>query len=224
MRRWTLAAVIGGLTVGTLALAQARRNGEPRRGQPQAQMQMGVPMPTEPQAFLERLHASNQREIRLSRLAQEQASSPAVREFAQRLVRDHTQADQRVMSFAQRKNMRLGEPRAINDMDRKLMDAQRATGDAMQGLQGRAFDHLYMADMLASHDFSLFRLQAAPQQFRDPEIGRLAQELQTTVGQHRDQAYRILGQISPTQAGVGGAGVGGAGTQQQPEEGMQQHR
>ena len=49
---------------------------------------------------LRQMHRTNQEEIRMGQLAQRNASSPKVKQFAARLVKDHQAADQKVMSVA----------------------------------------------------------------------------------------------------------------------------
>ena len=49
---------------------------------------------------LRQMHRTNQEEIRLGQLAQRNASSPKVKQFAARLVRDHQAADQKVVAVA----------------------------------------------------------------------------------------------------------------------------
>jgi putative membrane protein len=58
---------------------------------------------------LRQMHRTNQQEIRLGQLAQRNASSAKVKQFAARLVKDHQAADQKVVSVAKQIGIALPE-------------------------------------------------------------------------------------------------------------------
>ena len=72
--------------------------------------------PMNDQMLLSRLHAANQKEIKMGQLAQRNAGSTRAKQLAQRLVRDHQQADQRVTQLAQRLNITLQNPDSMGRM------------------------------------------------------------------------------------------------------------
>jgi predicted outer membrane protein len=72
--------------------------------------------PMNDEMLLSRLHAANQKEIQMGQLAQRNASSTRAKQLAQRLVRDHQQADQRVTQLAKRLNITLQNPDSMGRM------------------------------------------------------------------------------------------------------------
>lgn len=179
---------------------------QPQGAQPDAAgaklMQQGLlPIPTDEKAFLEELHHGNQREVQLGQLAQQQGSSKGVKDFGARMVKDHSAADQKLMTYAQKKNLQLGEPKAENDFDKKMEDANKATMAKLQSLQGPAFDRAYLAYMVGAHDTDVAKVMAGQQQFAsNAELKKELDGLLPTLKQHREEAYRLLGQEKPRQA------------------------
>jgi putative membrane protein len=213
--------LVASLVVGGAAIAQSNMQGGtqgPMMGgktTPKGMVEhMGFMVPADPKALLERLHHVNQHEIQLGRLAQQNGMSQDVKSYGEMLVRDHTAADERLMSYAQQKGFRLSEPKPMNDVERKAMDAERASMEKLRVLKAQPFDSSFLASMVGGHDMVLGKLMAAQQNVTDAGMTPMLQQLTQTITQHRQQAYTLLGRIGPgSSAGVGGAGDMGQGVQ-----------
>jgi len=213
----------GSLVVGGAALAQGTTQGA-TQGSAQGQMMkdtqagkgmakggmiehMGFMVPADEKAMLERLHHVNQEEIRLGKLAQQNSQSPDVKSYGDMLVRDHTTADQKLMSYAQQKGHKLAEPKPLNDVERKAMAAEKANMEKLQALKGAPFDSCFLASMVGDHDEVLGKLMAGQQNVTDAALTPVLQQHSQAVTQHRQQAYTLLGRIGPgSSTGVGGSG------------------
>jgi putative membrane protein len=182
---------------------------------------MGFMVPADQKAMLERLHHVNQMEIQFGTLAQQNAMSQDVKSYGEMLVRDHKAADERLMSFAQQKGLKLSTPKPMNDMERKAMAAERAALEKFQVLKGQPFDASFLAHMVSDHDMALGKVMAAQQNVTDTSMTPLLQQVTQSMTQHRQQAYTLLGRIGPgaTTAGVGGAGEMGQGMHQGMHQG-----
>lgn len=221
----------GSLLVGGVALAQgstqrpqgSTMQGGSMQGQTMAGKgaakggmveHMGYMVPADPRAVLERLHHINQEEIQLGRLAQQNGMSQDVKSYGEMLVRDHTSMDEKLMSYAQQKGFTLAEPRPLNDVERKAMAAEKASMEKLQVLKAQPFDASFLAHMVGGHDMALGKVMAAQQTFTSSDIASVLQQHAQAIGQHRQQAYTLLGRIGPgATAGVGGAGEMGQETQ-----------
>jgi putative membrane protein len=171
--------------------------------QPDAQgiklMQQGLlPIPTDEQAFMNKLHHESQMEVQLGQLAQQKGVSRSVRDYGARLVKDHQGAIQKLSTYAQKRNVTLGEYQPVNDFQKTLMNAEQAAMAKLQSLQGPAFDRAFLAHMVGDHDADIAMVMAGQQQFaNNTELRGQLDPLLTTLRQHRDQAYRLLGQEKP---------------------------
>jgi putative membrane protein len=160
-----------------------------------------LPIPTNEQAFLEMLHHGNQEEVQLGQLAQKKGTSQGVKDFGARLVKDHQAADQKLMTYAQKKNLQLGEPKADDDFKKMMKNANEAEQAKLQSLHGPAFDRAFLASMVGEHDADIAKVMAGQKQFAsNAELKGLLDGMLPTLKGHRDEAYRLLGQEKPRQA------------------------
>jgi len=160
-----------------------------------------LPIPTDEKAYLESLHHANQMEVQLGQLAQQKGVSKGVKDFAAKLVKDHQAADQKLMTYAQTKNLQLGEPQTDNEFKKTMKNADHAAMAKLQSLQGPAFDRAFLAHMVGHHDEDVAKVMAGQQQFAtNTELKGQLDALLPTLKQHRDQAHRLLGQEKPRQA------------------------
>jgi putative membrane protein len=70
-------------------------------------------------------------EVEMGQLALQKATSPEVKQFAQRMVSDHTQANQELMQLAKSEGMDL--PSQVDAKHKSAMER-------LQGMNGSAFD------------------------------------------------------------------------------------
>lgn len=206
--------VVGALVLGGSALAAGKTD---TKGTADVR---GFVVPTDEKAFLERLHYTNQQEIKLGKLAQQNSTNPDVKSFGERMVSDHTDADQKIMSLAQARGMKLSDtPKPMNDVEKKAMAADKANMEKLQVLKGEPFDSCYMSNMVGDHDETLGKLMAGRQALTgNAQLTSLLDNLTPVIAQHRERAYSILGKLGQSMMGVGGAG-----TQKGSESGMGGH-
>jgi putative membrane protein len=91
-------------------------------------------------------------EVQLGQLAAERAVSPDVKQFGERMVTDHTKANQELASIAEKQNMPVA-----TELDPKHRDME----DKLAKLQGAAFDREYLMGQVADHEqaVALFKTQ-----------------------------------------------------------------
>lgn len=121
-------------------------------------------------------------EVELGRLAQQRASNSTVREFGQRMVRDHTQSNQELMQIASRHGV-TPQP----TLDRP----HAAAMEALQQLSGPAFDRQYLEQQYADHAAMLTASQFAADRAQSPDLRNFAQRNVSVVQQHLDQIRSI---------------------------------
>jgi putative membrane protein len=138
-------------------------------------------------------------EVELGQLASEKASNDEVKQFAQRMVQDHTKANNELKSLAQSKNINLP-----TDLDAK----SKATKDRLSKLSGPAFDRAYMQDMVTDHrkDVSDFRKES--QSGKDTEVKAWAARTLPTLEEHlklaEDASHGAVGTSGSSPTGTRG--------------------
>lgn len=134
------------------------------------------------------LHAANRAEIMSGEMAQQSASSPDVKAFAERMVSDHTQADQQLVSMARPRVDLMGKA-----YEKKQKDATDAMKD-LQGKTGSAFDQAYMAAMLKDHEKDAAEVQKTADQARKDgraDWADFLDQVHQTMLSHLSEARRV---------------------------------
>ena len=134
------------------------------------------------QAFVKKAAVGGLAEVHLGKLAVERAASPDVKQFGQRMVEDHDQANRELMAVVEPKGIAV--PTAL---DRK----QRRAADRLAQLHGTAFERAYIQHMVKDHeaDVRLFRTEA--HQGKDPELKRWAAATLPTLEAHLSLARNL---------------------------------
>jgi putative membrane protein len=139
--------------------------------------------PMSDQDFLNTAAQTDMIEAHLGKLAQDQASAQPVKDYAQMLVTDHTQDYQQLRGLAQQTRMTI--PSAIDDAHNKSMVGP------MHKLNGKAFDHKYIQEMIAGHTEALALYKKEAHDAKDPAIQSYAQQTIPTLQKHLNDAKAI---------------------------------
>src|SRR4051812_36201522 len=81
-------------------------------------------------------------EVELGKIAAQKASDPDVKTFGQRMVDDHSKANDQLKQLASQKGVTLSD---------KLSPAKQKDVDKYNKLSGAAFDRSYMSHMVTDH-------------------------------------------------------------------------
>ena len=116
--------------------------------------------------FLSNAMEMNQAEIRISDLAAKKAQNPRVKQYAQMLVKDHTQSlekirqlrDARLADAASAKTPGNADVKTFNDVQLNTQH-QRAL-DKLSGLSGADFDREYIIIMVRDHQSAVRAFEA----------------------------------------------------------------
>lgn len=127
-------------------------------------------------------------EVRFGELAEDKASNKTVKELAQRMVDDHTKADDSLKTAASKDDISI--PTQLNSKD-------QATYARLSQLSGTAFDRDYARDMVKDHetDIALFRREA--NDGKDASIKSFASQTLPTLEGHLKLARQALESVSP---------------------------
>jgi putative membrane protein len=148
------------------------------------------------------------KEVRLGELAQQQAATPEVQQFGQRMVQDHGQANDQLMQIAESKGIEL--PKAMPQEAQQLHDE-------LQQKSGAEFDQVYMDDMVNDHEKDVEAFQQYVETGQDPDLKSFAEQTLPVLEQHLQLAQQTQERVT---AAAGQGEQPDAAAQQQ--ESMQQ--
>jgi len=175
-RAHTMIATVAAL--GVLALAWT------------AAAQQGAPTNTKVQRsdrnFIEKAAEGGKEEVELGRLAQSKASNEAVKQFAQRMVEDHANANKELMELAANKGVQLDDkaPKKNPMMDR------------LSKLQGADFDREYVKEMVKDHKKDVAEFRRMHSGAVDPNLKAWIDKTLPTLEDHLKTIEGIQSQIA----------------------------
>ena len=148
------------------------------------------------------LAQANLAEIEAGKMAQSKTKNDQVKQFAQKMVDDHTKAQEELQQLAQQKGVKLP-----TEPDMK----HRASAKMLSALEGDKFDKRYLSQGgLSDHRNTHKLLSRVQDRATDPDLKALASKMLPTVDQHLTMAQELSGEKSATS--TSGSSMGPAGT------------
>jgi putative membrane protein len=133
-------------------------------------------------AAMKQLAQANLNEVEAGKLGASKAQSPDVKEFGQKMVKDHGRMYEDLKQLAQRKDVALPDKAALKDLAQmKLLERK----------SGAEFDREYMDHMIKDHEKDLKDAQAIAAKAKDPEFKAAVQQAIPTIQEHLRLAQRI---------------------------------
>ena len=132
--------------------------------------------------FLAMAAQSDQNEIALSQLAEQKATDPAVKAFAEKMVKEHTEMTDSMKPFAE--SWGLTPPSGPD------ADHQKAL-DKLNGLSGKDFDKEYISDMVSDHAKALSAFTTEAKDTKDVKFRAAVIKGKTAVAAHKNMAYDL---------------------------------
>jgi putative membrane protein len=167
-----LMAVVALLTMATWTLAQKSTS-------PQSDP------PIDDQTFVTKAAACCKHEHMLAELAKNQAASPDVKKFSERLVTDHTKATEQLIAAAKAAKITVPD---------RLPDDLTKEYDRFRNLKGAEFDKAYAKHMVDDHEKAVRLFENASRNVKDPGLRDFATKTLPTIKEHLAQAKKLSGQ------------------------------
>jgi putative membrane protein len=114
-------------------------------------------------------------EVELGKLAAQKASSDDVKQFAQKMVDDHTKANDELKQAASKDNIPVPDT---------LDSKHQSEIDKLSKLSGEQFDKAYVKNQLKEHETDVKEFSAEAQGGTDPEIRAFASSTLPVLQQH----------------------------------------
>ena len=147
--------------------------------------------------FAAKAAEGNLMEVRLGELAQQQAAAEEVKQFGQRMVEDHGQANEELKQIAEQKGIELPQ---------ELPDEAQQLHDELQQKSGAEFDQAYMDEMVSDHEEDIEEYESYVEAAQDPDLRTYAEQTLPTLREHLELAQQTQEQV-----------VAGAGEMEQPD-------
>ncbi len=130
---------------------------------------------TSDESFYKNLAEGGISEVDLGKLAEQKSTNPKMKEFAERMVKDHSAANEKLQSLAASKNISLPSSASAT---------QLATKAKLEVLTGQTFDDSYIKSQLKAHTQTVSLLQKEIASGQDADAKGFAKSLLPTVRSH----------------------------------------
>jgi putative membrane protein len=122
-------------------------------------------------------------EVQSSELAMQRSKTPAVKEFAQMMITDHTAANNELKAIAEAKGLKV--PSAIAGPPAQHMAA-------VQAAEGDAFDKTYIQHQAKAHQDTIAMFQAEAQNGSDADLRAFAEKTLPTLNKHAEHVQAMM--------------------------------
>jgi len=132
--------------------------------------------------FMKKAARGGTAEVELGQLAVQKASNEQVKQFGQRMVDDHTKANEQLKQVASQKQV---------DLPQEMSAKDKATKARLEKLSGAQFDRAYMADMVKDHRADVAEFSRESKMAKDPAVKSFAEQTLPTLREHLKEAEKI---------------------------------
>lgn len=190
------------LLCGSMGLAQVSRPSEGPAGQTPGQtdpnmnpqmngmQQAGQPSPLD-RMFVTKAMQGSMAEVQLGQLTLQKSNNDQVKQFAQRMIDDHTKLNDQMKPVAQQ--LGVAVPEQVSKKDRNTMAK-------LQALSGPAYDQAYIKDMVKDHKQDLSEFQAEASSGQDQTVKDAAAQGSKVIAQHLQMAQQMAKDQNVTMA------------------------
>ena len=190
----TMVAVAGAILLsGSMGLAQVGQQPSSPAGQtpgqnnPALDSQMngvnaaGQASPMD-KMFVTKALQGGMAEVQLGQLTLQKSGNDQVKQFAQRMIDDHTKLGEQLKPVAQQ--IGASEPNSISKKD-------KATIAKLQALSGPAYDQAYIKDMIKDHKQDLSEFQTEASSGQDQTVKDAANQGSKVIAEHLQMIQQL---------------------------------
>ncbi len=147
--------------------------------------------------FAKKADRSDLAEVKLGKLAEQKGATDTVRDFGQRMVKDHSNANEQLKDAAQQDNINL--PNQPNNM-------QEQEYNRLSNLSGKEFDRAYARLMVKEHQKDVQALQHEANYGKNAQIKNWASTTLPTIQEHLRLARQMQQDVQNNNSNSGGTG------------------
>ncbi len=165
-----------------------------RTGAAGTAQQQGAALGQDDRDFLRQAAIGGMAEVELGRLATKQAQSDEVKKFGQRMVDDHSRANDELKTIA----LRLGA-----EVPRSLDTEHKQIKDRLAKASGASFDREYIQAMQKDHDKTIKLFQKQAQSGKSAELKAFAEKTLPILQEHHQLVQQLQSSVGGGASGTG---------------------
>jgi putative membrane protein len=132
--------------------------------------------------FVSKAMQGGMAEVQLAQLTLQKSNNEQVKQFAQRMIDDHTKLNDQMKPVAQQLGVSVPD---------KVSKKDRTTMAKLQPLSGSAYDQAYIKDMVKDHKQDLSEFQTEASSGQDQTVKDAAAQGSKVIAQHLELAQQL---------------------------------
>ncbi len=132
--------------------------------------------------FLEEASAKGVAEIETAHKALEQSQSAEVKAFAERMIKEHAAANEKMAELAAARNMEISDEATLMDKAKRMI---------LEARDGDSFDAAYANNQVAAHEQAIELFERASRS-EDAGIAAFARETLPKLQEHLEEARKLV--------------------------------
>ncbi len=132
--------------------------------------------------FIKKVADANMTEIKLANLAKDNGQKQEVKDFADRMIKDHTNAGDQLKPIAQKLNV---------DIPDTVSAEHQQTIDKLSKLKGDEFDKAYASAMVKDHKKVVSMFEKNKDQLQDKDLKEFDEQTLPTLKEHLELAKKL---------------------------------
>ena len=141
--------------------------------------------------FMKNAAEGGMMEVQLGNLATQRASSKDVKDFGERMVKDHSKANDELTQLASNNGVTL--PKDLDSKHKKMVDR-------LSKLSGPQFDREYMDAMVKDHTKDVNEFQSESNRIKNPDLKNWTDNTLSTIKDHLQQAQNVAQGVTKSSA------------------------
>lgn len=133
-------------------------------------------------AFIQKAASGGMAEVQLGKLAEQKGMTEAVKKFGERLVADHSKANEQLMKVAQTAGIQVPQ---------KLDEHCQAEVDSFKNYKGKDFDRDFIKHEVTDHEKDIALFTQASKEAKNPAIKEWAAQTLPVLQTHLELAKKI---------------------------------
>jgi putative membrane protein len=138
-------------------------------------------------AFVKQAESGGMMEVTLGKIAEKNASSKAVKQFGEKMVKEHSLLNDKLDSVAKKDHLPI-----INNMNSE----DQSTIDNLKDLSGKKFDQRYMANMVGDHEADIQSFETASQNVFNKDLKDWINKTLPVLKEHLKLAKKVYSEVN----------------------------
>jgi putative membrane protein len=134
------------------------------------------------EAFIMKAANGGMAEVEMGKLAADKGGSDAVKDFGNRMVKDHSKANDQLKNVAANLGVRI--PDKVNAKEQAMIDKMSAMSEA-------AFDKAYVKEMVSDHRKDIAEFETAGKEVKNADLKKFIDDTVPVMKDHLDTIQKF---------------------------------